>query len=398
MAREEFIKTTAIEKMQALTAKKRGIQGGTSSGKTFGILPILIDYATSYEILEISVVSESLPHLKKGAIKDFKKIMFMTGRGFRWDEAWHGTDCKYTFENGSFIEFFSVQNESKVRGMRRDILYINECNNVVFETYNQLAIRTKHQIWLDFNPVSRFWFHEEVQPNDDCQTIVLTYKDNEALHQSIIDELMLAQKKADEGSEYWKNWCKVYIEGQIGSLEGTCISNWNTISSVPEGAKYLGSGMDFGFTNDPSTLVDIYRFNNQLIYDEVLYQKGVKTGVIAKTIQDFHEKRKVAADSASPRTIDDIKDYGVNMVGARKGRNSINAGIELLNEQGMLVTERSTNLINELRHYIYKKDRDGNNTNEPIDAYNHIIDACRYGTEMYAKLIRPTRRRIIVNR
>jgi len=174
-----FVYTTAIKKLRKLKKRIRIVQGGTSAGKTFGILPILIDKACKNELLEISVVSESVPHLRRGALKDFEKIMRSTNR---WIDAhFNKSLLKYTFSNGSFIEFFSVDQPDKLRGARRNILYINECNNVNFEAYQQLSIRTSHEVWLDFNPTHEFWAHTELLQDKDSEHLIVTYKDNEAL-------------------------------------------------------------------------------------------------------------------------------------------------------------------------------------------------------------------------
>ena len=170
-----FKRTTAINKLGKLTKRKKIIQGGTSAGKTYGILPLLINKATKHKRLEISIVSESIPHLKRGAMKDFLKILYDTNRFVR--SHWNASNFKYTFANGSYIEFFSVDQEDRVRGARRNILYVNEANNINFDTYYQLAIRTDMDIWIDFNPTSEFWAHVEVLPDEDSELIILTYKD-----------------------------------------------------------------------------------------------------------------------------------------------------------------------------------------------------------------------------
>ena len=179
-----FQVTTAIKKLYKLQKRKKVIQGGTSAGKTFGILPILIDRCIRTPMLETSVVSESIPHLRRGAMKDFLKIMVATNR-FR-DNQWNRSSLKYTFTNGSYIEFFSVEQPDKLRGARRNVLYVNEANNVPFEAYTQLSIRTSGDIWIDFNPTANFWAHKEVVGNDDADFITLTYKDNEALPETIV--------------------------------------------------------------------------------------------------------------------------------------------------------------------------------------------------------------------
>ena len=373
-----FKRTTAINKLGKLTKRKKIIQGGTSAGKTYGILPLLINKATKNKRLEISVVSESIPHLKRGAMKDFLKILYDTNRFVR--SHWNASNFKYTFSNGSYIEFFSVDQEDRVRGARRNILYVNEANNINFDTYYQLAIRTDQDIWLDFNPTAEFWAHTEVLPDDDSELIILTYEDNEALQQTIIDEIKKAKEKA-KTSKYWENWWNVYGLGQIGSLQGVIISDWETIDKIPKDARYVGSGLDFGYTNDPTTLIDVYYYNQEYIFDEVLYQSGLMNNQIAKNIKG-ELRRFVYADSAEPKSIAEIAMQGVSIRGADKGQDSIRFGLNLLQSRHIHITSNSTNLIKELRSYVWDTDRQGNTLNKPIDDFNHCIDAMRYWAMM----------------
>jgi phage terminase large subunit len=370
----EFVVTTAIKKMLRLKKRKRIIQGGTSAGKTFGVLPILIDKAIREPLLEISVVSESIPHLRRGALKDFLKIMMMTNR-YR-DVQFNKSTLKYTFANGSYIEFFSVDQPDKLRGARRNILYINECNNVPFEAYNQLAIRTSGDIWLDYNPTNEFWVHRELLNDGDVDFIILTYLDNEALPKSIIDEIELARKKANE-SDYWSNWWKVYGLGQVGRLEGACIPDWREID-LPSDARLLCYGMDFGYSVDPTTLVALYKYNDSYIFDEVIYQKGLLNSEISNLLKSNNVTDIIYADSAEPKSIAELNSYGHMVLPVSKGRDSIVYGINLINQNNVYVTSRSKNLKKELANYTWMQDKEGNTLNKPIDAYNHAIDATRY--------------------
>jgi phage terminase large subunit len=367
-----LIRTTAIRKILRLRNRIKIIQGGTSAGKTFGILPILISKAAKRPLMEISVVAESIPHLRRGALKDFLSMM---KSGFRYvDKRFNKSLLRYDFDNGSYIEFFSADDSSKLRGARRDILYINECNNIEFEAYNELAIRTKREIYLDFNPANEFWVHTELKNEPDTDFVVLTYKDNEALDKGIVREI---EKNRLKGltSSYWANWWNVYGLGEMGSLQGVVFSNWKQIDTIPTEARLLGYGVDFGYTADPTSIIEVYNYNGQRILNEICYQTGLVNTEIAKKLQ----KNIIAyADSAEPKSIEEIRRTGQLIKGVTKGLDSVNFGIQIMQSQEYLVTSQSTNLIKELRSYCWDKDRSGKQINKPIANYNHAIDAVRY--------------------
>jgi phage terminase large subunit len=364
--------TTAIRKIEALKKRIKIIQGGTSAGKTYGILPILITKAATYPKTEISVVAETIPHLRRGALKDFLRIMKDTGRYF--DERFNKSLLRYEFANGSYIEFFSADDSSKLRGARRDVLYINECNNVTFESYNELAIRTKKAIYLDFNPANEFWVHTELKDEQDSDFLILTYKDNEALDNSIVQQIEKNRLKA-ETSAYWSNWWRVYGLGEIGMLEGVIFSNWKTIDILPKEANLIGIGLDFGYTNDPTAIIEIYNYNGTRIINELKYQTGMLNSDIANALP---KHVPVYADSSEPKSIEEIKRYGITIKGVTKGKDSINYGIDVMQRNEYLVTSNSTNLIKELRAYCWDTDKQGTRLNKPIDTNNHAIDALRY--------------------
>lgn len=367
-----FIYTTAIKKLRKLTKRIKIIPGGTSAGKTFGILPILIDKAAKRELLEISVVSESIPHLRRGALKDFEKIMRSTNRWI--DDNFNKSLLRYTFVNGSYIEFFSVDQPDKLRGARRNILYINECNNVHFEAYQQLSIRTSDEVWLDFNPTHEFWVHTELEDDIDSEVLRLTYKDNEALSDSIVKEIEKAKVKA-KTSEYWSNWWNVYGLGNIGSLEGVVFSNWKEISVLPKEARLIGIGMDFGYTNDPTAVIEVYKYNDKRILNQIVYQTGMVNSDIARRLP---KDVTIYADSAEPKSIEEIRRFGIDIRPVKKGADSIMYGISTMQDQDYLVTQNSVDLIKEFRYYSWAQDKNGAKLNKPIDKYNHAIDAVRY--------------------
>jgi phage terminase large subunit len=370
----EFIVTTALKKLLRLKKRIKVVRGGTSASKTFSILPILIDRAIKTPDLEISVVSESIPHLRRGALKDFLKIMMALGRYN--DNQFNKSTLKYTFVNGSYIEFFSVDQPDKLRGARRNVLYVNECNNVDFDSYYQLAIRTSGEIWLDYNPSSLFWVDRELLTQDDVDFITLTYLDNEALSDTIVKEIESAKEKA-KTSSYWENWWQVYGLGQTGSLEGVCIPEWQEIN-LPTEARLLCYGMDWGYSNDPTSLIAMYKYNDAYIFDELIYQKGLLNSDISDLLKTNGVNDIVYADSAEPKSIAELNSYGHNVLPVTKGRDSIVYGLNLINQNKVYVTSRSKNLINELQNYIWMVDKQGNKLNKPIDAYNHAIDAMRY--------------------
>jgi phage terminase large subunit len=367
-----FLRTTSTNKILKLKKRVRIIQGGTSAAKTYGILSVLIARASAVHGLEVSVVAESIPHLRRGALKDFIKLM-------KWMNKWHENQFNkslltYQFLNGSTFEFFSADDSSKLRGARRDILYINECNNVTFESYNELSIRTKKAVYLDFNPANEFWVHTELKGETDSDFLILTYKDNEALDERIVKEIEKNRDKAST-SAYWANWWRVYGLGEIGMLEGVIFSNWKIINTIPNEAKLVGIGLDFGYTNDPTAIIEVYNYNGQRIVNELKYQTGMLNSDIAK---ELPKNVVVYADSSEPKSIDEIRRYGITIKGVTKGKDSINYGIDIMQQQEYLVTSQSTNLIKELRAYCWDQDKTGKQLNKPQGKQDHGIDALRY--------------------
>jgi phage terminase large subunit len=365
-----YTATTATHKLLKLKKRVRAVSGGTSAGKTISILQILIDDAQSDKKPTLtSIVSESFPHLRKGAMRDFLNIM--QEHGYYRDDRWSKTDFTYTFESGSKIEFFSADQPGKVRGPRRDRLFANEGNNIHQEAFEQLLLRTKEYAYIDWNPVSEFFMYTDyIDKRDDVDFIVLTYKDNEALDESIVKEI--ESRKGNK--QFWQ----VYGLGLLGEAEGRVYTGWQIIDEIPHEARLERYGLDFGYSNDPTAIVAIYYYNGGYILDEITYQKGLSNKQIADILQN-QPAALVVADSAEPKSIDELKLYGVNVLAVTKGADSIVQGIQYVRDQRISITKRSINGLKEYRNYLWLTDKDGRTLNRPIDLWNHFLDATRYG-------------------
>jgi phage terminase large subunit len=303
-------------------------------------------------------------------MRDFLNIM--RAHGYFKEARWSKTESMYTFETGSVIEFFSVDQPERVRGARRDRLFINEANNIPFSAFEELEVRTKDFIYLDWNPTNAFWWYDDVLgKRDDCEQLILTYKDNEVLSQEIVDSI--EQRKNRPG------WWQVYGLGQLGEVEGKIYKGWQIVDEIPHEARLERRGMDFGYTNDPSSIVDIYYYNGGYILDERCFMKGLSNKQLADILLEDEKNALTIADSAEPKSIDEIRSFGVNIIGSTKGRDSVCQGIQLVQDQQISVTKRSTNVIKEYRNYLWKTDRDGKIINEPEHTFSHSMDAIRYG-------------------
>jgi phage terminase large subunit len=354
-------------------------QGGTRSGKTYNILMWLIfGYALKNTGKTITICRKTYPSLRASSMRDFFDILKQYDI---YEEADHNkSNSEYRLE-GNLFEFISLDQPQKVRGRKRDVLYINEANELYFEDWQQLIFRTTEKAILDYNPSDEFHFiYDKIKPRDDADFYITTYKDNPFLSVEIINEIERL-KNIDEN--YWK----IYGQGQIGSSQAL-IFRINECNSIPDDAKFLSYGMDFGFTNDPTTLVAIYQQGDNIYLKELLFQTGLTNRDIDEKLKlNKIERKEVFADSAEPKSIEELYRMGWNIKPATKGQGSVNIGIDMMKRYQIYVTKDSVNMIKEFRNYKWQQDKNGNILNVPVDMFNHTIDAVRYG--LYDKLARP---------
>ena len=374
MSRELKIAATPVFEWNWAATKRFVVnQGATRSSKTYSILQVLICKALTAETpMTISIVRKTLPALKKSVLRDFIHILETMDL---YNELDHNkTDNTYEL-NGCIFEFFSIDNAVKYRGSKRDILFVNEANELIFEDIFQLQVRTTQQVFLDFNPSdNQSWIYSLIDDrSSEVDFIKSTYKDNTFLEKSIIDEI---EKLKFTDPDYWR----IYGLGERGTSRDI-IFQYTEVEDIPiDKAKLIGCGMDFGFTNDPTTLVEVWKDENNLYLNELIYEKGLTNDQIAKRMLEMGVTRytDVVADSAEPKSIAELQKYGLKVRPAVKGKDSIQNGIDILKRHRLHVTKQSTNLIMELNRYKWSKDTSGNLLNTPVGLWDHAIDAVRY--------------------
>jgi phage terminase large subunit len=345
-------------------------QGGTSSGKTYSILQVLCLKAIEQPDQVISVVGQDVPNLKSGALRDMQAIVASSTDIQSWIKSYNASDRIFTFHNGSIMEFKSYQDSQDAKSGKRDYFFLNEANGISFEIYSELAMRTKKKVFIDYNPNARFWVHEKLIGKDGVELIISDHRHNPFLPE-IIRKKIEALRSDDE--ELWK----VYARGMTGKIEGLIYRNWGTIVTIPNEAQLIGYGMDFGFTNDPTAIVGVYRYNGQLIIDEVMYHKGYTNQDISHFMTSYGVDRSVTivADSAEPKSIEEIRRMGWKIEKANDKRKLF--GIDVVKRFRLNITNRSSNIIKELNSYKWKE-KNGSAINEPIGTFDHGMDALRY--------------------
>ena len=348
-------------------------QGSARSGKSFALIQYLIVKALDSKSL-ISVVRKTFPALRTSALRDFKDIMQSLGL---WDdEKWMATEKVYTFENGSQIEFFSTDIAEKLKGLRRNILWIDEANELSYEQYLQLAIRTTNEIILSYNPSfsPKHWILKEVSLDTDVETFITTYKNNPYLPE---EQIRFIEKYRDTNPRFWMT----YGLGQFAVNEKQ-IYDFEIVDEFDfDTAEFVCFGMDIGFVSDPTALVGIWKSGDKLIVNEHIYKRGLITSEIIEMMRgNVNERDIIIVDSSEPRLIDEIKRSGFTLTrGVKKGKDSIQWGIDMVKRWKIIVPKSNVNLIEELYSYEWVDDGNGGLTNVPVDANNHLMDAMRYG-------------------
>lgn len=375
------LKTNIVWKHLEKSQKKIVIeQGGSRSGKTYNILIwIIFGYCLREKNKVVSICRKTFPALRTSAMRDFFEIL--KSQELYSEQDHNKTSHEYKI-NSNLVEFISLDSPQKVRGRKRDLLFINEANELFWEDWNQLVFRTVGRIVLDYNPSDEFhWIYDKVKVREDADFYKTTYKDNKFLEESIVKEIERLQF-TDEN--YWR----IYGLGEVGQSKAT-IFQFREIEKIPDNAKFVSYGMDFGYTNDPTCISKIYLHDTNLYCEEVLYRTGMTNRDIHNELLSLGINRRdeIFADSAEPKTIDELYRYGWNIKPSTKGRDSINIGIDMLKRYTIHVNKKSLNAIKEFRNYKWKEDKNGNILNQPEDKFNHFIDSLRYG--IYNKLARP---------
>ncbi|MES2807044.1 MAG: terminase large subunit [Bacteroidota bacterium] len=346
-------------------------QGGTSSGKTYAIEQALFCLAAEKEKQVITVVGQDIPNLKAGALRDAQHICEQMPALKQLIKNYNKTDRIFEFHNGSIIEFKSYANAQDAKSGKRDYLFINEANGIKWDTYQELALRTKTRIFIDYNPNAEFWVHDYLIGKPDVELIISDHR-----HNPFLDKQMAARIEGIDDPEKWK----VYARGLTGKVEGLVFNNWHICDDIPKNARLISVGLDFGFTNDQTGCIEVYTQNGELWIDELFYETGLTNTDVSKrlALAGVSKKTEIVADSAEPKSIEELWRLGWHITAAKKGADSVNNSIDILKRYTLNITRRSANLRNELGRYKWKVDRGGRSLNQPVDTFNHLIDPLRY--------------------
>jgi phage terminase large subunit len=348
-------------------------QGGTSSGKTYAIEQVLFCLACEKDKQVITIVGQDIPNLKAGALRDALTIYNKSSQLKKLVKNFNKTDRIFEFYNGSLIEFKSYGSAQDAKSGKRDYLFINEANGIDWNIYTELALRTRTKIFLDYNPNTEFWVHDNLIGKPGVELIISDHRHNPFLEESMSIKI---ESTKDEDPERWK----VYARGLTGRVTGLVFNNWFICDVIPHDATLIAVGLDFGFTNDQTGCIEVYKQNGELWIDELFYETGLTNKDVADKLSAAGIKKstEIIADSAEPKSIEELNRLGWYVKGAKKGADSINNSIDILKRYRWNITRRSINLKKELEQYKWKVDRAGKSLNKPVDTWNHLIDPLRY--------------------
>jgi phage terminase large subunit len=355
-------------------------QGGTRSGKTYNIILWLIfHYSVNNKGSVITICRKTFPSLRASVMRDFFQILREHNI---YLEEFHNKSSNEYHLNGNLVEFISLDQPQKIRGRKRNLLFINEANELYYEDWQQLIFRTEGKVIIDYNPSETFhWIYDKVIPRDDCDFYQTTYLDNPFLNETIVSEI---ERLKDTDNDYWR----IYGLGERGTNRAA-VFQYQIVDEVPEDADLVSTGLDFGFTNDPTAIVRIYKKGDNLYVKELLYKTNLTNTDISECLRGlgFSRQDEIWADSAEPKSIEELHRMGWNIKPAVKGADSVMAGIDVLKRHRIHLMRSDLNVIKEFQNYKWMDDKNGNLLNRPVDAFNHAIDATRYAT--FNRLSRP---------
>jgi len=367
--------TTALRKIAALKKPIKVIQGGQGASKTFSILILLIQHAASKPNKEILILSAELTKMRLTVIKDFVKIMQLANI---YQDSRFIAGTLYRFPNGSFIKFIGLDKSDVGKGLRSDVAYFNEVNKIDSETYRQVASRAG-KVFADYNPDAEFFIHTEVLGRNDVDYLELTFRDNELLSERERTEILRYKELGYNGNEiinkYWANKWRVYGLGLVGSIDGVVFENWSIIDTLPKEARLLFGGIDFGFATSKFAAVNIYQYNGEYILEELVYETSLTNQDAARLmIERGYKGALMYCDSAEPKSIEELRRVNINAVACDSKQDIKKFAIQKLNTKNFNVLKNSSNLVNELRYYVWD-DKTGKPKKSDLD---HLIDGLLY--------------------
>jgi phage terminase large subunit len=348
-------------------------QGGSSAGKTHAILLSLLLIACENAGLVITVVGQDMPNLKVGAIRTTLEIQSASEQVTAYVKSYNKTNQIIEFINGTIVEFKSYADAQDAKSGKRDYLFINEANGISWEIYSELALRTRKRIYIDYNPNSTFWVHDKLIGKPGVRLIISDHRHNPFAEQLMRDKI---ESLKDEDIELWK----VYARGLTGKIKGVVFKNWHICEAIPPAAKFIAVGLDFGFSNDETGCIAVYKQNGELWIEELIFKKGLTNPDIGKKLAraGVKKQQEIIADSAEPKSIEELRQLGWYVTPAKKGADSIKNSIDILKRYKLNVTRSSVNLRNDLARYKWRIDKSGEALNEPVDRWNNLIDPLRY--------------------